>query len=134
MVAVMSEADLHACAVEENRFAITPASAVVVADPRVLFTNTKTQTYIAKAIIDTSFGQIRLINGYRGVQSDNLVDLDGSSVVAHFTQGTQDLKQYSTELQFTGPGFDDRLNFAAGLTYFREIGSASCRESVCQYV
>jgi len=114
----------------ENRVAITPPSAVVGADPRGIFTKAKTQTYSAKFILDTSFGQIRWINGYRGVQSRNLVDLDGSSVVAHFTEGRQDLKQYSSELQATGTGFDDRLNFAAGLTYFRETGYDQSRSNL----
>ena len=113
-----------------NRVSITPSSAVVGADPRGLFNKTKTQTYSAKFILDTSFGQIRWINGYRGIQSANLVDLDGSSVVGHFTEGTQDLKQYSSELQLTGTGFDDRLNFATGLTYFRETGFDQSRSNL----
>lgn len=113
-----------------NRVAITPPSAVVGADPRGIFNDTRTQTYSAKFILDTSFGQVRWINGYRGIQSENLVDLDGSSFAAHFTEGTQDLKQYSSELQVTGTGFDDRLNFAAGLTYFRETGFDQSRSNL----
>jgi iron complex outermembrane receptor protein len=114
----------------ENRVAITPPSAVVGANSRGIFNVTKTQTYLAKFILDTSFGQLRWINGYRGIQSRNLVDLDGTSVVAHFTEGRQDLKQYSTELQFTGTAFEDRLNFAAGLTYFRETGYDQSRSNL----
>jgi iron complex outermembrane receptor protein len=123
-------ADRAAFGGDENRVAITPPSAVVGANSRGVFTTAKTQTYSAKFILDTSFGQIRWINGYRGIQSDNLVDLDGSSVVAHFTEGHQDLKQYSSELQLTGTGFDDRLNFAAGLTYFRETGFDQSRSNL----
>lgn len=113
-----------------NLAAYTPPSAVVGADPRGPFNKTKTQTYTAKFILDTSFGQIRWINGYRGVQSKNLVDLDGTSFAGHFTEGTQDLKQYSTELQATGTAFDDRLNFATGITYFRETGFDQSRSNL----
>ncbi|ALJ12885.1 TonB-dependent receptor [Sphingopyxis macrogoltabida] len=113
-----------------NLAAYTPPSAVIGADPRGPFNKTKTQTYTAKFILDTSFGQIRWINGYRGVQSENLVDLDGTSFAGHFTEGTQDLKQYSTELQATGTAFDDRLNFATGITYFRETGFDQSRSNL----
>jgi iron complex outermembrane receptor protein len=113
-----------------NRVSITPPTAVRGADPRGIFNDTRTQTYAAKFILDTSFGQVRWINGYRGIQSENLVDLDGSSFAGHFTEGTQDLKQYSSELQVTGTGFDDRLNFAAGLTYFRETGFDQSRSNL----
>ncbi|MGH6652223.1 MAG: TonB-dependent receptor [Sphingopyxis sp.] len=113
-----------------NRVSITPPTAVRGADPRGIFNDTRTQTYAAKFILDTSFGQVRWINGYRGIQSENLVDLDGSSFAGHFTEGTQDLKQYSSELQVTGTGFDDRLNFAAGLTYFKETGFDQSRSNL----
>ena len=114
----------------ENLVAVTPPGAVIGADPRGAFNTMKTQTYMAKFILDTSFGQVRWINGYRGIQGENLVDLDGSSVVGHFTGGKQDLKQYSTELQLTGTAFDDRLNFATGLTYFRETGFDQSRSNL----
>ncbi|HEY9092536.1 TonB-dependent receptor [Parasphingorhabdus sp.] len=113
-----------------NLVAVTSPSLVAGADPRGAFNETKTQTYMAKFILETSFGEVRWINGYRGIQSENLIDLDGSSVVGHFTGGTQDLKQYSTEMQATGMAFDDRLNFAAGLTYFRETGFDQSRSNL----
>lgn len=113
-----------------NRVSVTPPTAVVGADPRGIFNDTRTQTYSAKFILDTSFGQIRWINGYRGVQSENLVDLDGTSFAGHFTGGKQDLKQYSSELQLTGTAFNDRLNFATGLTYFRETGFDQSRSNL----
>src|SRR3546814_15047344 len=51
-----------------NLAAYTSPSAVVGADSRGPFNKTKTQTYLAKFILDTSFGQVRWNNGYRGVQ------------------------------------------------------------------
>lgn len=83
---------------------------------------TKTQTYNAKLTSDTTFGQVKLIGSYRHVESHNLLDLDGSSLLIHSTQADIDLKQYSAEAQATGKAFGDFLDFAAGITYFRETG------------
>lgn len=84
---------------------------------------TQTQTYNAKLTSDTVFGQIKLIAGYRHVESHTLLDLDGSSLLIHSTQANIDLEQYSVEAQATGKAFNDLIDFAAGLTYFRETGT-----------
>jgi iron complex outermembrane receptor protein len=110
---------------------------VAVSDPSTypgapaddLFNKVKTQTYIAKLSLDTFFGQAKFIGGYRRVKGNNLIDLDGAAFPAHFTQGIQDLEQYSGELQFTGQAFNDVVDFAAGLTYFKENGSDVSRSS-----
>jgi iron complex outermembrane receptor protein len=106
---------------------------VAISDPSVspgtpaqgLFNSVKTQTYMAKISLETGFGEIRWINGYRKIKASNLIDLDGESSAAgnHFTQGFQNLEQYSTELQLTGQGLDDALDYAVGLTYFNESGN-----------
>lgn len=95
------------------------------------FNSVKTQTYMAKISLETDFGEIRWINGYRKIEGANLIDLDGSSGATgnHFTQGFQDLKQYSTELQLTGQGLNDALDYAVGLTYFNESGFDVSRSS-----
>src|SRR3546814_12894461 len=100
----MAEADRDAFDGNENRVAITPSSAVVGADQRGLFTNTQTPTYIAKSILDTSFGQIRWITGYSGCQRDNHVAHDGTSVVATLTHGVHASTQTQTALQLHGTG------------------------------
>ena len=104
--------------------AISDPSVSPGAAPQGLFNSVKTQTYMAKVSLETDFGEIRWINGYRRIEGSNLLDLDGSSGATgnHFTEGTQDLKQYSTELQLTGQGLDDALDYAVGITYFNESG------------
>lgn len=102
--------------------ALSPGSAVQGADPRGAFTTAQTQTYMARINLDAEIGQLSWINGYRQVKTSTLVDLDGASFVGHLTQMTANLKQYSSELQWTGSAFDDRLDYAAGATYFRETG------------
>ncbi len=82
----------------------------------------KTQTYGLTGILDTGWGEIQLITGYRKVESSAIVDLDGSQYAIHVTDGKQELEQWSGELQFTGKAFGDALNFAMGTFAFHEKG------------
>lgn len=100
----------------------TPASSTPGAPAQGLFNDVKTQTYMAKVKYELGNGELKWITGYRGVQADNLIDLDGFTLPLHFTAGTQDLKQYSSELQYTGSAMNDALKFALGATWFRETG------------
>lgn len=111
--------------------AITDPTLVPGAPAQGLFNSTKTQTLMAKISLETSFGELKWINGYRKIKGANLVDLDGASSVAgnHFTQGFQNLKQYSSELQLTGTGLGDALDYAVGITYFNESGTDVSRSS-----
>lgn len=96
------------------------------------FNDSKTETYIAKVTVDTRFGELKWMNGYRQVKGSNLIDLDGASPTLgnHFTQGFQNLKQLSTELQLTGAVLDDALSYAFGATYLREEGTDDSRSAV----
>lgn len=88
---------------------------------------TKTQTYLGTATLDTFFGQVKFTGGFRNIKASNNIDLDGSPIAIIDTQGFQDLSQYSGELQFTGKAANDRIDFAAGLFYFKEYGFDSSR-------
>lgn len=88
-------------------------------DPR---SYAKTQTYTATATLDTFFGAVKFIGGYRRVQASANVDLDGSPYSIVRTLGQQDLKSYSGEMQITGKAFHDALDFTGGLYYFHETG------------
>lgn len=87
-----------------------------------LFNELDTETYIAKLTLDTGFGEAKLIASYRNISGINLIDLDGSPFPGHFTGGIQDLDQYSVEAQLTGSVADGLLDFATGMTYFKESG------------
>ena len=82
----------------------------------------KTQTYTATATLDTSFGAVKFIGGYRKVNANANIDLEGSPYQIVRTYGQQDLESWSGELQFTGTGFGDTLDFTGGLYYFHENG------------
>lgn len=82
----------------------------------------KTQTYSGTATLDTFFGAIKLIGGYRKVEAHNNYDLDGSPVQLVETAALEDLHSYSGELQITGTAFGDAVDFASGLFIFSESG------------
>jgi iron complex outermembrane receptor protein len=92
----------------------------------------KTQTYVANATLDTSFGAIKAIGGYRKVRSESYNDNDGSPFRVldvgnglgnpGIVNNLAELSQYSAELVATGKALEDRLDFATGLYYFHESG------------
>lgn len=82
----------------------------------------KTKTFGATGILDTSFGQMQLILGYRKIDAHAGVDLDGSRFAIHFTESQQSVEQYSGEYQITGTAFSDSLDFAVGIFAFHENG------------
>ncbi len=85
-------------------------------------TYAKTQTYTATVTLDTFFGALKAIGGYRKVKSLADLDLDGTPIDELATRGFQDLSQYSVEVQATGKAFNNKLDFAAGVFYFHESG------------
>lgn len=87
---------------------------------------TKTWSAGFTAIADTNFAQFKLIAGYRNVRDIGISDADGSpySILTFSGSGLRQ-EQWSTELQMTGKGFDDRLDFASGLYLFQESGDTS---------
>ncbi|MDE2570832.1 MAG: TonB-dependent receptor [Sphingomonadales bacterium] len=83
-------------------------------------TDTKTQTYSLTAALETGIGTLKAIGGYRKVTSSSNIDLDGTPYLLLQTTGYQELHQWSGELQLTGK--TDKLDYAAGVTYFTEGG------------
>ncbi len=116
---------------DPDKVAITDPALVPGTPPQGLFNSTKTQTYIAKVTLESDIGQFKWISGYRHVSGANLLDLDGSSQVLgnHYTAGSQDLSQYSTELQLTGTTASKAFDYALGLTYFKEYGNDVSRST-----
>ncbi|MET0371523.1 MAG: TonB-dependent receptor [Sphingobium sp.] len=88
-------------------------------DPR---SYAKTQTYTMTANLDTFFGAVKFIGGYRKIDSNANIDLEGSPFNIVRTLGQQKLESYSGELQINGKAFGDFLDFASGLYVFEETG------------
>lgn len=85
-------------------------------------TDTKTQSYSLTASVDTTFGKVKLIGGYRKVKASSGIDLDGTPYQILASTGIQDLHQWSFEGQLTGSTADKKFDYVAGVTYFTEGG------------
>ncbi len=109
---------------DPDKVAVTNPATMAGAPPQGPFNDMHTDTFMGKLKIETGFGELKWINGYRKIKGDNLLDLDGSSsLINHFTQGKQNLKEFSSELQLTGKGMGDGLSYAFGVTYMTENGT-----------
>ena len=117
-----------ATAIALGQSLLSPIIANLRANSRITSTNevpyafAKTKTFGFTGILDTDFGQMQLITGYRDIDAYAGVDLDGSPYAIHFTESQQGVDQYSGEFQITGRGFNDALDFAVGVFAFHEKG------------
>jgi iron complex outermembrane receptor protein len=92
--------------------------------------NYRTKTYTGTATLDTSFGAIKFIGGYRQVKgggpggaNSSTQDIDGTPYeIVWGVDGARKLSQYSGELQITGKAADGAVDFVAGAFYFHESG------------
>jgi iron complex outermembrane recepter protein len=89
----------------------------------VPFEEVKTQTYAATATLDTAFGAIKAIGGYRKVGYTTVLNADGSGYNVHIASYPINTDQYSGEIQATGKALGNKLDFAGGLYYFTESGT-----------
>ncbi|NBU84853.1 MAG: TonB-dependent receptor [Sphingomonadaceae bacterium] len=102
--------------------------AAAAAAPSIVLNNerpyatARTYSYGLTAALDTPWGEAKLITGLRKVRTNAGLDLEGSQYAIHFTEGQQEIKQQSIELQTTGKAFDGALDFAAGVFAFHETG------------
>jgi len=90
------------------------------------------QTYVATASVDTGFGQIKAIGGYRKTDSlildsendaSSVEILDGSGTQKYGLFNRQKMQQWSGEVTATGKALDDKLDFALGGFLFHEYGN-----------
>lgn len=65
---------------------------------------------------------IKSITSYRDLDSDFGRDGDSSPIVLDHTRNQYEHTQTTQEFQFTGLAFDDKLNWLAGIYYFKEDG------------
>ncbi|HSB96454.1 MAG TPA: TonB-dependent receptor [Spongiibacteraceae bacterium] len=66
---------------------------------------------------------IKSLTGYRKLNADTYQDFAESFGVNYTTDGIIHQHQFSQELQFVGNLLDSRINYLAGLYYFKESGS-----------
>lgn len=84
-----------------------------------------TETYTGEAVWTTDIGEFTFITGYRKIENENQLDLDGSPWPVHATTLAQELDQFSAEVQLSRDALDGRLTYVVGATYFEEGGTDS---------
>ena len=95
----------------------------IVANSKAGRIDSKTQTYVGTISYDTSFGNAKIVGGWRNVKGDSSADYDGSAFkLIDFNSAFQDLTQWSVEGTLTGKTLDNRLDYALGAFYFKETG------------
>jgi iron complex outermembrane receptor protein len=65
---------------------------------------------------------LKSISGYRQIKWSVGIDLDGTPEQIQEVTDNQNQYQFSQEFQLVGRAFNDRLNYVAGLYYFKENG------------
>ncbi|WP_380876870.1 TonB-dependent receptor [Sphingomonas sp. DBB INV C78] len=85
-----------------------------------VFERTKTMGHALTIALDLGNAELKSITAYRTLDFNDLLDLDGSPLPVAVTGRDTDYHSFSQELQVTGTAFDDRLNYVAGLYYFKD--------------
>lgn len=106
----------------DARVASLAANPGITANNELPYILATTHTYNGTASLDTVFGNIKFIGGYRKIDTATKIDLDGTEYAIHVTEGQQSVKQYSGELLFTGKAFHNAVDFAFGAFAFHEDG------------
>lgn len=69
---------------------------------------------------DLGSATLKSITAHRDLKWADGLDLDGSPLDIAFTQRITDYDAFSQELQLTGSGFDEKLDYVLGAFYFKE--------------
>lgn len=64
--------------------------------------------------------KLKSITALRKLRWEDALDLDGTPLPVAFTERFTKYKSFSQELQLTGSGVDDRLNYVLGAYYFKD--------------
>ena len=87
-----------------------------------VFERMKVRGHRFTGTIDLGDYELKSITGYRELDWDDGLDLDGSPLPLAHTQRISDYQSFSEELQFTGTV--DRLSFVLGGYYFQDRGNS----------
>ncbi|MCW6534773.1 TonB-dependent receptor [Sphingomonas lycopersici] len=91
-------------------------------DANPLYERTRTEGHSLTATWDVGAQTtIKSITGFRRLRFDDNLDLDGSPLPVAATGRRTRYHAFSQELQVTGKAFEDRLNYVAGLYYFKDF-------------
>lgn len=94
------------------------SSASLDADP--LHEKSRTYGHALTMALDLGDATIKSITAYRNLKWGDALDLDGSPLPVVHTIRDSAFDSWSQELQISGKAFENRLNYVAGVFYYKE--------------
>ncbi|OCC25128.1 TonB-dependent receptor [Croceicoccus estronivorus] len=91
-------------------------------DASPLYERSRSYGHALTAAVDVGDVTIKSITAYRNLKWNDRLDLDGSPFDIAYTGRDTKFHSFSQELQATGTAWNDRVNFVAGLFYYKEKG------------
>lgn len=85
-----------------------------------VFEKSRVSGHTLTATFDLGGTEIKSISGYRELEWEDALDLDGSPLPLAHTQRLSDYESFSQEFQLTGAF--DKLDYVAGIYYFKDEG------------
>jgi iron complex outermembrane receptor protein len=89
-------------------------------DANPLYEKSRTYGHALTMALDLGDATIKSITAYRNLKWADSLDLDGSPLPVALTQRDTKFHSWSQELQVTGKALDSKLNYVAGLFYYKE--------------
>lgn len=86
-----------------------------------VFEDMTTSGHSLTATADLGWGELKSITGYRKLEWNDALDLDGSPLPLAHTSRLSDYDSFSQEIQLAGTM--DRIDYVAGLYYFTDDGA-----------
>ncbi|MEO0031049.1 MAG: hypothetical protein RIS94_807 [Pseudomonadota bacterium] len=89
-------------------------------DGNPLYEKSRTYGHALTLALDLGDATLKSITAYRNLKWNDSLDLDGSPLPVALTQRNTRFHSWSQELQLTGKALDSRLNYVAGVFYYKE--------------
>jgi iron complex outermembrane receptor protein len=89
-------------------------------DANPLYEKSRTYGHGLTMALDLGDATIKSTTAYRNLKWADSLDLDGSPLPVALTQRDTKFHSWSEELQVTGKALDNKLNYVAGLFYYKE--------------
>ncbi|MDE2411977.1 MAG: TonB-dependent receptor [Sphingomonadales bacterium] len=89
-------------------------------DANPLYEKSRTYGHALTMALDLGAATLKSITAYRNLKWQDSLDLDGSPLPVALTQRDTSFHSWSQELQLTGKAIDNKLNYVAGLFYYKE--------------
>lgn len=89
-------------------------------DGKPLYERSRTYGHALTLALDLGAATIKSISSYRNLKWGDSLDLDGSPLPVALTARDTSFWSFSQELQMSGKAMNDKLNYVAGVFYYKE--------------